>query len=142
MTKLQGEALENLGYLHDAVVEAVQFSFSTSDNARSSVRSIRIRVRANSDCGLEEINGRIVEVTLGDVVVAALTLLGHTFHSDTVSTFEEGVSNGTARRLEEMSGHGIRVPPIRLKLAFNSGSELEVACGTVELEVCTPARRD
>lgn len=128
--KLRGEALKKLEYLHDAVVETVLFSMSEGGE-----RSIRIHARAHSDCGLEEFNDRVVEVILYDSVFTVATLLGYTLSVDTINIFQQGVSIETERRLDELRRHGIGVPPIHLAIAFSSGSELEVACGVVELVV-------
>lgn len=128
--------LEMLEYLHDAVVENLSFSF-----ANDGERTVQLRVRAHADCGYAPWNGMTVTVRLRDTVLFVGTLLGYTTSGDTISMFQQGVSSEAERKVADLRGHGLGVPHIKLGLAFSSGSEIDVVCRAVDVEVEAPSPR-
>lgn len=119
-----------LDYLHDAAVDTI--TYDVKDNGD---RVVRIRAHVHPDCGYEPWNGRTLTVVMRRAVLFTSKLLGYTAGGDTISTFGEGVSSETERELERFRAHGLGVPAIKLGLSFSSGSEMDIVCASVDVEV-------
>jgi hypothetical protein len=126
----KNETFEKLAHLHDSTVQ--ELSFRSSERGE---RSVIIRVQAHYNCGLDEFSGRSVHVVIHDALFVLATLLGHTLSSDTINICQPRISPESEKRLAQFRHQGIDVPPVRLGIAFNSGSEIEIACRRVVIEL-------
>ncbi len=124
------ETLEQLPYLHDAVVEAVTVRFG--DGGR---RELELRMRADPDCGLAAWEGRHVVLHLGDVLVFHGNVLGHVLGKETVDSIRPGLPPGAEGTLGELVAGGIRPPAHALTVTLHSGSEIGLAFEAIRVDV-------
>lgn len=120
---------EKLEYLHDAVVSEISLV-----NANGYKR-MRITATCDEECGYDDWSGKVVTVTFSDVIRASGVLFGHVAGEDIVNSFSKGVSVGMDRSIQELRSVGIAVPEVVLTLTLHSGSEIEVACGEIDVTV-------
>ncbi len=121
--------LEQLEYLHDAIVSEVAFVYKGNSKA------IKIITICDSDCGYRDWSGKAVTVTLSNVLRASGVVLGHIAGQDIINSFSEGASEDMQRSIQVMCDIGIFAPKIFLRLAFHSGSEIEIACDEIDVRV-------
>lgn len=119
-----------LEYLHDAIVRKISF-VTSADGTKHLV----IEAKCDEDSGYEEWAGKVVAVTLSNVILASGILLGHVAGEDIVQSFSEGLSATSRQRVTELCNLGISTPSSLLTLALQSGSEIEVACDEVDVTV-------
>lgn len=121
--------LEQLAYLHDAVVSEMAF-MSTGD-----FKEFRIKARCDDDCGYEDWSGKTVTITLSYVLRASGVIWGHVVGQDIVNSFSQGVSKDMEWNIRRLRDIGITAPKIFLRLTLHSGSEFEIACDEVDVSM-------
>lgn len=121
--------IDKLAYLHDAIVGQISL---TTDETGS--RTLRI-VHVHADCGYEPWNGRKVTIAFSNVWVALSRMLGHTSGVDTIDSIRDGVAQDVADTFRDS---GFAVPSTHLTVTFHSGSDMQIVCGDVDLEIGWP----
>ncbi|MCK1642486.1 hypothetical protein IVA95_34255 [Bradyrhizobium sp. 157] len=119
--------VEQLDYLHDALLKKITFA-STDKN-----KNLLMNVICDDDCGYPDWCGKKLVVTFSNVVRASGTLLGHITGYDTVQSLDEGASEDMKEGLRQLSEMGIVPPQIIRRLILHSGSELEIACDSIDV---------
>lgn len=121
-------SLDDLAYLHDARV--VEMSFSTENDG---LKHVMLRVTCHDDCGHVELNGRTLDVLFRDTLLVQGQLLGHAIGDDEVNGLDQGIGSDAMTTIEALVASGIAAPTIMLTLTLHSGSELSIACGSVDI---------
>lgn len=121
--------LEQLEYLHDAIVKEIAFAYTNSS------KGLRISSICNGDCGYHDWNGKTVIVTLSQVTRASGVLLGHVAGRDMIQSFSEGASAEMKLNIDKLCSIGVVAPKVFLRLTLHSGSELEIACDEITVYV-------
>jgi hypothetical protein len=121
---------EQLEFLHDAALLDLCFEFRPDGERR-----LILRAMCDEDCGYEEWNGRLVSVILAGLTLTTVRLFGHVAGPEFINSFAAGVSAQTSSALEELKAAGIAIAEFLLTLSLQSGSEVELACESVEVVV-------
>lgn len=122
--------IETLDYLHDAIVRYISFDMSADGS-----KQLVIEAECDANCGYEEWAGKVVSVTLSNVILASAIFWGHVAGEDIVQSLIEGVSAATRQRVTQLSDLGISPPMTLLTVTLQSGSEIEIACDGVDVIV-------
>jgi len=122
--------IELLEYLHDATVQEI--CFATGANG---FKILMIRGKCDEDCGYLDWAGKRIVVTLSDVILASGMLFGHVAGEDMIQSFSQGVSAKTRQWVADLSSAGISTPTALLRFVLQSGSDIEVACGEINVTV-------
>jgi hypothetical protein len=120
--------IRTLNFLHDAVVQEISFVHNSTG-----VKELVIKAWSDPDCGYEDWAGKLVSLSLQDVIIADGTLFGHVMGEDSISGFEEGISPKTQRLLSQLVDAGVSAPTVLLRITFHSGSSIDIACDEIEV---------
>jgi hypothetical protein len=121
--------IENLDYLHDAVVDDIIWK-----NGQNS-KIAQMVVTCDIECEYPEWAGKRLVVTFNNVLLQSSLLLGHVAGRDSFDSCSEGVSASVMEHIQVLGGMGVTFPKTMLRIALHSGSELEIACDSVTVEV-------
>lgn len=121
--------MNQLEYLHDATVSEIALTYDGDS------KFLRIVATCDDECGYDEWSSKTVVVTLSNLVRASGFVLGHVAGHETIQSFGEGASEEMLRSMHVLGNIGISAPKTFLRLTLQSGSEIEIACG--EVDVCT-----
>lgn len=120
---------EQLEYLHDATVDEIVFGYSNDS------KDMRLTVTCDEECGHRDWAGRTLTVTFSNLLRASGTWLGHVMGHDTVNSIREGASADMQQSVGALCGMGIDAPGRLLRLTFHSGSEIEIACDEIDVQL-------
>jgi hypothetical protein len=87
-----------------------------------------MKVIVDVEAGLPFWDGKILLITLTDVVAARLMGWGYTTGDECIDSWKQGVSDFLERECAVLLSKGIAVPSLKYIVSFRSGSELEVIC--------------
>jgi hypothetical protein len=92
----------------------------------------------DNECGRADWAGRQIVVTFNDVLLLSSLLFGHVAGKDLFDRHNDNLSPDVIENLGTLTAFGIPQPRIHLRIAMHSGSELQLACGSITLEVISP----
>ena len=118
-------------YLHDADVE-----FLTYSNSAEEIRTLRFQVTCVPDAGLEEIDGKTLELTAYDVVVFNYNAWGYVVGKLTIDHWDFSISKAIQTALSNLESDGITIPGSKHGISFHDGSGCEFVCRELSIEVC------
>ncbi len=118
-----------LDYLHDAIVRSIVWK------EHHDSKILQIDLRCDSECEQTAWANQHVSVVFTNVIVSHMVLLGHVAHADSFDRCHDGRSADLRARVEQMTTFGIKSPIYTLSLLFHSGSTIELACDSVEVNV-------
>lgn len=121
--------LSDLTYLHDARV--LEMFYSAGDDG---LKQVLLRVTCHDNCGRDEWNGRTLNVLFRDTLLVQGQLLGHVLGDDEVNGLDQGVQSEAMATIKRLVASGMGEPNTMLTLTLHSGSEVSIACGSVEIE--------
>jgi hypothetical protein len=119
-----------LDYLHDAKVTAV-----TWDSSDPSKRQFILDLTCDPESGDELWQGKRLRVILSDVIAAFFQAWGHCAGDEYLSKLGNKISQEMQGKINELSHYGATIPEERFTISFSSGSEIEVVCESISVEV-------
>lgn len=120
---------EFLGFLHDARLLGVEVDFSRS------TRSLAFTIQCYDNCAEASIAGKTLIVRAGDITILQSRVFGAMVTLETIDSCELSVSQATGALIRDWIKMGGRVPKVEFSLRTHSGSNWEIVCESVSLEV-------
>ncbi|HWE93676.1 MAG TPA: hypothetical protein VG269_06845 [Tepidisphaeraceae bacterium] len=127
---MQPTTIEELAWLHDAILFDVVYDFSGDIG-----RSIKLSLRCHADSGYAPWNGRNLVVVAVNVAVTKSFIWGWVIGPETLDAIRPGVSGALRETTAEARRTGARLPSLEFTISFHSGSEIEVICESLQLDV-------
>mgnify|MGYP000119331818 CR=1 FL=1 len=128
----QIEDFSILAYLHDAQVHRLVYYYVGADSRRC----LELLVCGHKDCGYKLWAKKNVVLTFFDCLMVGGCLCGHMLGADSIDSFR------TNYLLPEVEAKvaigvmaGLRESPVKISVAFSSGTELSIACELVTVFV-------
>lgn len=124
--------IEQLDYLHDAVVHEINWQ-PVQDS-----KILKMTFVCDEECERPGWAGKKVIVVCDDVLMASATLLGHVLGQDTFNSVSEGLSPSMLDDLQKLVDMGVSRPQVLLRITLHSGSELQIACNGIAVDIASP----
>jgi hypothetical protein len=99
------------------------------------MRRVRLLVSSDPDTEYLPWRGKLLTVTMSDVVLCRLIGFGYQTGQERIDAFRTGVSAELETESNRLHGLGIDIPPLFFTLVLSDGSTLEVICGEVNVDV-------
>ena len=122
-----------LEYLHDAACNS--FVWDCSDR---SMRRIILSVRVDDEAGYEPWNGRVISLTLSDVVACRFFGWGGQIGQERIDAWREGISTEFQSECNRLRSSGLHIPPLAFTIILGSGSTIELVCREVSVDAGPP----
>lgn len=124
--------IEQLDHLHDAMVHEINWQ-PVQDS-----RILQMTFVCDEECERSDWAGKKVSVVCNDVLMVSASLLGHVLGQDTFDAFSEDLSPSMLDDVQKLVGMGISRPEVLLRIALHSGSELQIACNGIAVDIASP----
>jgi hypothetical protein len=123
-------SLEDLGWLHDAVVFSIAY-----DASDESSRSVKLTMRCNDEAGYPPWNGKDLVLIAVDVAVMTFVGRGAIIGPETFDQAYARVSDTLHESVVESQRMYPEYPRLEFSMCFHSGSEIEIICKNLQVEV-------
>lgn len=120
---------EFLGFLHDARLLGVKVDFSRS------TRCLEFTIQCYDNCGEASIAGKTLILRTEDMTILQSRVFGAMVALETIDSCDLSVSHATCALIRDWVKSGGRVPKVEFSLTTHSGSNWEIVCESVSLEV-------
>jgi len=118
-----------LDYLHDA--QLLVASYSACHNG---LKNVALRIKFDDECGVDEWNGRTIELLFRDTLVVKGQLLGHVLGDVYIDSIFFESPPATTSIISGMVLDGIKQPKMSIAIVLNCGSEIFIACEHIEIK--------
>ncbi len=122
--------LDNLEYLHDAVLRCLSFTIDEHGLQKLSLEAI-----CDSDAGYLPWQGKLVQVVAEEVLLLRNTSCGYSAGPDVVERCCACVSDRLMSEVSDLVRLGVQEPGSFLTVHLNSGTKYEVACMGVVINI-------
>jgi hypothetical protein len=127
---MQSITLQELEWIHDCVLFDVVY-----DAAKDSVRSVKLTMDCPRDLGYAPWEGKKLVLFANDVWLMNHTARGGIAGLEIIDAIRSGISNATQESTKEARRLGMQFPNVELSVSFTSGSEIEIICRTLEVDI-------
>ena len=121
--------LDELAWLHDCVLWELSY-----DTSETSSRSIKLRLQCPSDLGYAPWEGKELLLVAGDVAAAKHTVWG-VAGPEAIDAVRPGVSEALKDAMAQARTSGVRFPDLAFTIYFHSGSDIEIVCGDLQVDI-------
>ena len=115
-------------YLHDSYVYHISLFIDDSGG-----RLLSMQVHCNPDCGFFDWNDKLLTIEFVEPLIIHGTLFGHMANAVEINMFDLVISDTMSKRIKYLTDAGIASPPIVASIAFQSGSQLDIACEKIRI---------
>lgn len=115
-------------YLHDSAVQ--RMTFSIDDRG---VHTFVLHMVCHPDSGHSEWSGQRLLLTAHDVIMSSMNACGYASGQDSINTIQSEVSAAFSSKVFDLVGRGVGAPSAYMRLKLNSGTEIEIACESIDL---------
>jgi len=120
--------LDHVDYLHDGEVASMRLDIDESGR-----RKVIVSMRCTPDCGLLQLNGRLLDLVFNDAILVVSTLFAYGTRVDTFDAWRNASSPNFKSQLDGIVSMGVSKPREKIELVFHSGSVLEIGCDSIDI---------
>lgn len=121
--------MRDINYLHDASVGSISYMIDPLGS-----RDLIIDLRYHSECGDANLSGKHIKIKYTNILLITGNIYGYISGAEALESIQQTISESTTHRISKLVQLGISQPNVLHTLVLQSGSELEIACQSVNIE--------
>jgi hypothetical protein len=126
---MQPTTLKELEWIHDCVLTSLLYDISNDAG-----RSLKLTMRCPEDLGYAPWNGKTLVLTAIDVAIGSFFVCS-VEGPETIDAVRAGISSTVRESTTAARRMGARFPNLEFSVSFHSGSELEIICQEIQIDV-------